>query len=294
LEPVYDRLKKQLLEREVLHADETTLQVLHEPNKTAQQKSYMWMYRTSGDTDRPIVLYEYQPDRKWERPEAFLKGFNGYLHADGYDGYHNLPEPIIVVGCWAHMRRKFDEALKVLPEKDREGSGAMQGKRFCDLLFKHEREFAALDPAERYQKRVEFSKPVTDNFFEWAQSTSGKTLPKLLLGQAVNYAISQKTYLQRFLLDGRLEISNNRAERSIKPFVIGRKNWLFNNTPNGAMASSIIYSIIESAKENHLKPFDYLVFLLRNIPSAPLSKLDDFLPWAPDIPSSCRSISSNS
>ena len=140
LKPVYDRLKKLLVERDVLHGDETTLQVLRAPGKSAQQKSYMWLYRTSGDTDKSIVLYDYQPNRKWEHPEAFLKGFKGYLHADGYEGYHNLPDDFIVVGCWAHMRRKFDEALKVLPEKDREGSGAMVGKRYCDQLFRHERE----------------------------------------------------------------------------------------------------------------------------------------------------------
>ena len=286
LKPVYDRLKKLLLERDVLHADETTVQVLHEPGKSAQQKSFMWLYRTSGDTDRHIVLYEYQPDRKWERPEAFLKGFNGYLHADGYDGYHNLPESIIVVGCWAHMRRKFDEALKVLPEKDREGNGAMVGKRYCDRLFKHEREFADLNPAERLQKRIELSKPLADEFFKWANSLI--VLPKSLLGQAQNYAISQKVYLDRYLDDGRLEISNNRAERAIKPFVIGRKNWIFNNSQNGAKSSSIIYSIIETAKENLLKPYDYLVFLLQNIPNTTTGKLDDFLPWGDSIPDSCR------
>ncbi|MDR0314817.1 MAG: IS66 family transposase [Oscillospiraceae bacterium] len=287
LEPLYERLKKRLLERDVLHADETTVQVLHEPGKSAQSKSYMWLYRTGGGTDRHIVLYEYQPDRKWERPETFLKGFKGYLHADGYDGYHNLPDDFIVVGCWAHMRRKFDEALKVLPEKDREGSGAIVGKHYCDLLFKNEREFADMKPTERYQKRIELSKPVLDEFFKWAQSI--KTLPKSLLGLAVHYAGSQRVYLERFLLDGRLEISNNKAERAVKPFVIGRKNWLFNNTPNGAKASSIIYSIIETAKENLLRPFEYLVFLFDNIPNATTGKLDDFLPWSDKIPGSCRS-----
>ena len=286
LKPIYDRLKKHLLEHDVLHGDETTLQVLHEPGKTAQQKSYMWLYRTSGDTKRSIVLYEYQPDRKWERPEAFLKGFSGYLHADGYEGYHNLPENIVVVGCWAHMRRKFDEALKVLPEKDREDSGAMVGKRYCDRLFSNEREFVDMKPDERFEKRRKFSKPLLDEFFKWAQDL--KALPKSLLGQAANYALSQRAYLERFLLDGRLEISNNRAERSIKPFVIGRKNWLFANTANGAKASSIIYSIIETAKENHLKPFEYLVFLLQNIPNSTTAKLDDFLPWSELIPDSCR------
>jgi transposase len=286
LKPVYDRLKKHLLERDVLHGDETTVQVLHEPGKSAQSKSYMWVYRTSGDTNRHIVLYEYQPDRKWERPQAFLSDFRGYLHADGYDGYHNLPDSIIVVGCWAHMRRKFDEALKALPEKDRKDSRTMVGKRYCDQLFRHERELAGLEASERFAKRMEFSKPVLDEFFSWAGSVNA--LPKSLLGIAVGYAMSQRVYLERFLLDGRLEISNNRAERTVKPFVIGRKNWLFCNTVNGAKSSSIIYSIIETAKENGLKPFEYLVFLLQNVPNAKTSELDDLIPWGDKVPDSCR------
>ena len=238
------------------------------------------------DTERHIVLYEYQPDRKWERPKEFLKGFSGYLHADGYDGYHSLPENITVVGCWAHMRRKFDEALKSLPEKDREGSGAMRGKRYCDRLFEIERSLADVDADKRHEKRNEVSKPVLDEFFRWAATLNA--LPKSLLGQAAGYAASQRVYLERFLLDGRLEISNNRAERAIKPFVIGRKNWLFSNTPNGAKTSSVIYSVIETAKENRLKPFEYLVFLLQGIPNATTGSIDDFLPWSDKIPCSCR------
>lgn len=162
----------------------------------------------------------------------------------------------------------------------------MVGKRYCDQLFRHERELADMPPTERFEKRMQFSKPLVDEFFKWAENLS--VLPKSLLGQAANYAMSQKVYLERFLLDGRLEISNNRAERAVKPFVIGRKNWLFNNTPNGAKASSVIYSIIETAKENHLKPFDYLVFLLKSIPNTTTGKLDDFLPWSDIIPVSCR------
>ena len=286
LKPIYKRLKEELLKRDVLHGDETVVQVLHEPGKKAQSKSYMWMYRTSGDTDKHIVLYEYQPDRKWEHPEAFLKGFGGYLHADGYDGYHNLPANITVVGCWAHMRRKFDEAMKVLPEKDRENCGAMVGKRYCDKLFEVERKLADVKPAERYEKRNELSKPITDEFFAWAENVNA--LPKSLLGQSVQYAVNQRVYLERYLLDGRLEISNNRGERSIKPFVIGRKNWMFNNTVGGAKASSIIYSIVETAKENRLRPYEYLVFLFENIPNATTGKLGDFLPWSDKIPDSCR------
>lgn len=286
LKPLYGRLKRDLLKRGVLHADETTLQVLHESEKSAQSKSYMWLYRTSGDTKHHIVLYEYKPDRKWEHPKEFLSGFSGYLHADGYDGYHNLPKNILVVGCWAHLRRKFDETLKALPEKDREDSKAMAGKRYCDLLFKYERDFAEMKPAERLEQRTKLSKPRLDEFFAWAISINA--LPKSLLGQAVTYALNQRVYLERYLDDGRLEISNNRAERSIKPFVIGRKNWLFSNTANGASASSIIYSVVETAKENGLKPFEYLVFLLKNLPNTTLSRLDDFLPWSDKIPAHCH------
>jgi len=283
---IYDRMKVLLLMLAVLHADETTLQVLHEPGKTAQSKSYMWLYRTSGDAEHPIVLYEYRPSRKHEHPESFLKGFSGYLHADGYDGYHKLPENIVVVGCWAHLRRKFDEALKSLPEDKREGTDALRGKRYCDKLFELERVFAGLPADERCKKRLESSKPLMDEFFAWAGSV--KAVPKSPLGKAVYYAFSQRKYLERFVLDGRLEISNNRAERSIKPFVIGRKNWLFANTVKGAKASSMIYSIMETAKENGLKPYEYLTFLFRELPNAADQNLDTLLPWGDAVPEQCR------
>ncbi len=170
LEPVYDVLHETLCNCEVLHADETTLQVLHEPGKTAQSKSYMWLYRTSGDTLHPIVLYDYQPDRKAKRPTEFLKNFKEYLHTDGYEGYHSLKSDITIVGCWAHLRRKFDVVLKALPDRDRESSNAMHGKRYCDRLFSLERDFANLMPDERYSKRQEQSKPTVDEFFAWAVS----------------------------------------------------------------------------------------------------------------------------
>lgn len=279
LTPVYERMKTLLLEREVLHADETTLQVLHEPGKTAQSKSYMWLYRTGGDAGRPIVLYEYQPSRKAGHPARFLEGWQGYLHADGYEGYHKLPEPIVIVGCWAHLRRKFDEALKIVAEEAREGSLALIGKRYCDRLFALEREFAGLSARQRYEKRIETSKPLMEAFFAWADSCDA--IPKSPVGKAVHYARSQRKYLEHVLLDGRLELSNNRAERSIKPFVIGRKNWLFANTARGARASAVIYSVIETAKGNGLKPYDYLCYVLRTAPNMDLyapEQLDTLLP----------------
>ena len=147
LKPVYDVLHRRLVKREVLHADETTLQVLREPGKKAQTKSYMWLYRTSRDAEHPIVLYEYQPSRKSEHAAKFLEGFSGYLHADGYQGYHKLPEDIQVVGCWAHARRKFDEALNALPPDKREGTAALTGLDYCNQLFAWEERFKGLSQA---------------------------------------------------------------------------------------------------------------------------------------------------
>lgn len=289
LEPVYDRLHEELCARDVLHADETTLQVLREPGKTAQSKSYMWLYRTSGDAKQAIVLYEYRPDRGAARPRAFLKDFKGYLHADGYNGYHKLPETVQVVGCWAHLRRKFDEALKILPETDREGSAALRGKRYCDRLFELERAFANLSADERHAKRQELAKPVLDEFFAWAASVTLRVAPKLSAAVAARYALTQRPYLERYLMDGRLEMSNNRAERSIKPFVIDRKNFLFANTARGAKASAVMFSIIETAKENGLDPYRYLTHIFRTAPN--LAKSGDA--WAESLlpenaPSECR------
>jgi len=275
LEPIYDVLRELLCLRDVLHADETTLQVLREPGKAAQSKSYMWLYRTGGEDAHPIVLIEYQPDRKTKRPAEFLKDFKGYLHADGYDVYHKLPDHIVIVGCWAHARRRFDELLKSLPENDRAGSSSLMGKRYCDKLFELERAFSDLKPNERLEKRSELSKPLVTEFFEWINSL--KATPKTGIGRAAHYALSQKKYLERYLLDGRLEISNNRAERSIKPFVIDRKNFLFANTPRGAKASAIMYSMIETAKENGLNPFSYLTYIFTHAPNMDIRNNPDAL-----------------
>jgi len=275
LEPIYNGLKEMLCSRSVIHADETTLQVLREPDKTPQSKSYMWLYRSGGDAVHPIVLYEYQPDRKAKRPAEFLKDFKGYLHTDGYDGYHNLPNEITIVGCWAHVRRKWDEALKILPEKEREESNTLRGKRYCDRLFELERSFADLAADERHKKRQEFSKPLIEEFFAWLEYLD--PIPKTPIGIAAHYTLSQRKYLQNYILDGRLEISNNRAERSIKPFVIDRKNFLFANTPRGAKASAIMFSLIETAKENGLNPFNYLAYIFRNAPNWDIRNSIDYL-----------------
>ena len=273
LRPIYDVLHMELCRETVLHGDETTLQVLKESGKAATSKSYMWLYRTSGCAEHPIVLYEYQPNRKAEHAEEFLKGFSGWLHADGYQGYHKLPENIRVVGCWAHARRKFDEALQTLPKEERKNSLAAAGECYCTRLFRLEESFAELTPEERYNKRLELEKTVLDALLAWANETISKAAPKSALGKALYYLLEQWPYLVRYLEDGRLELSNNRAERSIKPFVMGRKNWLFANTPAGAQSSAVIYSLIETAKESGLDPYRYLVWVLKSAPS--LSQVDE-------------------
>ena len=286
LEPIYAEMKRRLCEHEVLHADETVLQVLKEPGKTAQSKSYMWLYRTSGEAKHQIVLYDYQPNRKHTHPEEFLKGFLGFLHTDGYDGYHKLSENITIVGCWAHLRRKLFDALKTIPKDKQLDSNAAKGVAYCDRLFHFEKQFALLTSENRLKERERLSKPLMDEFFNWMEHLNA--LPNTLLGKAAYYAQSQRKYLERYVLDGRLEISNNRAERSIKPFVIGRKNWLFSNTPNGARASAVYYSLVVTAKENGLNPFEYLSWIFTQAPNLGkpgyVTSIEDFLPSSAKIP----------
>jgi len=288
LEPIYERLKDNLLEQPVAHADETIIQVLQELGKSSRSESYMWLYRTSGCAQNAIVLYEYQPTRSGSHPRKFLEKFKGYLHTDGYAGYHNLGAQITLVGCFAHVRRKFDEALKSVPAEAKEASVASIGVKYCNRLFSLERDYEkqSLSPDERYKRRLEESKPISDEFFKWAAQTNA--LPKSALGRALHYALGQRMYLENVFLDGRLELSNNRAERSIRLFVIGRNNWLFSATTKGAKASAVIYSVIQTAKENGLKPFEYLEYLFRTIPGSSHKDLDNLLPWSVQIPESCR------
>lgn len=297
LKPIYDRLHEKLCAEEVLHADETTLQVLKEPGKTSASKSYMWLYRTSGCTEHPIVLYEYKPNRKPENARSFLQSFRGWLHADGYQGYHTLPEEIRTVGCWAHARRKYDEALHALPEDVRKGSHAAKGLAYITKLYAIEAELSEKLPKEQnaerwkimYEERLRREKPVLDEYLSWVNSLLPKTAPKSALGKALHYTVEQWQYLIRYLEDGRLEIDNNRAERSIKPFVMGRKNWMFANTPAGAQSSAVIYSLVETAKENHLDPYRYLLYVLKTAPKLFRTTTDWVTPLLPgNAPEECR------
>ena len=286
LEPLYEKMKELLLKESILHADETTLQVLKTKDKPTATKSYMWLYRTSGCCETPIVLYDYRPNRKAENPESFLKEFKGYLHTDGYKAYRGI-ENVTIVGCWAHARRRFCEALEVLPESQRKGSTAAIGLDYCGKLYAIEKKMKDESPKDKLKERQEQAKPLLDAFFAWAKSLRN-IAPKSKLGKAVNYLIEEEPYLRHYIEDGRLEVDNNRAERSIKPFVIGRKNWLFANTPSGAKASAIAFSVIETAKENDLDPYEYLKFIFTKAPNLKDNEsIDILLPW--NAPDDCRS-----
>ena len=191
LQPVYDVLHQRLCREKVLHGDETTLQVLHEKGKSATSKSYMWLYRTGGNAEAPIVLYDYQPNRKADNAETFLDGFSGWLHADGYQGYHRLPEQIRVVGCWAHARRKFDEALTAVPKEQQSDSKPAEALCYFAKLFQMEQDFAALAVEERFAKRLEQEKPVLEALLACANRLMPQTAPKSALGKALHYLLEQ-------------------------------------------------------------------------------------------------------
>ena len=290
LQLVYDAMYRHLLQHDILHADETTLQVLSEPGRPAKSKSYMWLYRT-GRESSPIILYDYQKTRASKHPRRFLTGFQGHLHVDGYTGYNGLSN-VTLAGCWAHARRKFTEALQALPESaETSAVKAKEGLAYCNQLFEIERDLKDKLPEDRYKERLERSQPVLDAFSAWLREQTPRVLPKSALGQAIKYCRNQWDRLVVFLEDGRLEIDNNRGERSIKPFVIGRKNWLFSNTAKGAKSSAIIYSVVETAKENGLDPFQYLSYLFEELPNMDTTdqtKLDQLLPWSATIPEECR------
>jgi len=286
--PLWEALKAILLTSPVIHADETVVQILKEPGKTPQSESRMWVYCTGNVKDPPpIVLFEYQPSRAGENPKAFLEGARDfYLQTDGYIGYDKV-ENAIHCGCFSHARRKFNDAL---PKNAPKNNKAFIGLEFCRKLFALEDRFKELEPEDRLRKRLEKSKPILDEFFAWVETVNPLAGSKL--GEAIVYARNQKEPLSAFLLDGRVEISNNRCENRIRPFCVGRKNWLFSETVNGAQASAVAYSVIETAKANGLNPYQYLLYLFTELPTVltrePHADLSRFFPWTPQIQDKCR------
>lgn len=277
LEPLYQRLKAELLKQSVIQADETPVQVLAED----KHRCYMWVYCTGSDSpadkaDHPpnIVLYDYQASRSGQCARNYLDGYSGYLQVDGYAGYQQTETRL--VGCWAHARRKFVEAKKAQP-KGKSGR-ADWAISHIQKLYRIESAIRDLEPAEKQRSRHERARSLLDEFRSWLDKSVNQVPPKTALGKAIAYTLGQWEKLERYLEDGNLQIDNNRVERAVKPFVIGRKNWMFSNTANGARASAMLYSIIETAKANGLVPYDYLRQILQAIAENP-DDIDPLLPW---------------
>ena len=292
---IHSRMRERLLECRYLNADETTVQVLREPGREAKQKSYMWLFRT-GPHEVPICVYEYHPTRSGEVPRRFLDGWEGYLTTDGYDPYFNMGLPGVTnTACLVHVRRKFAEIVRVAGgDAACEGadSVALEARRRIDRIFRVDSRFDGMGPERRRKARERELRPLMESFRAWAETAIGRAMPGLALHRALSYALKYWPYVMNVLKDGRLGLDNNIAERAIKPFVIGRKNWLFSDTPRGAEASAAIYSIVVTARLNGLNQRAYLEWLLTEMPNDPHlgepGRVDRYLPWSEDVPASCR------
>ena len=267
--PVMRKMIELLLAGNVIHGDETDIQVLHEEGRKPTTKSKMWVYCNGKFSAHSIVIFDYQPTRKGEHAAEFLNGFTGYLVCDGFDGY-NAVTGAKRCGCWTHLRRRFIEALP----RDKSAyktSVAVKAVDFCNRIYHEEGLLADVSAKERYEKRLVKVKPLLDEFFAWLESLhiSGKSK----LAEAVGYALNEKKYLYTFLDDGDVPIDNNRAENAIRPFAVGRKNWLFSNTANGAKCSAALYSVISTAQANGLDVEKYLTELFSQPPGTII------LPW---------------
>lgn len=273
-------------------ADETTFQVWKEEGKKAQSKSFLWALRREGP-DPPLLYYEYDPTRRGDVAHRLLKGFQGFLQTDGYggtDGFEKV-EGVVHVGCFAPARRKFDEAQRG-QGKPKKGGQKGDKKRIADqglakinALFKIERKLRDPAPEERLKRRKEKPKPKLDELRAWTLEVKDRVPPKSLSGMAVTYLDNQWHKLYRVLDDGRLELSTNALERAIRPFVIGRKGWLFADTPKGATTSARLYSLVETAKANGIEPFTYLNQVFTQLAEAkePID-YEALLPWNISLP----------
>ncbi len=289
LSVLYDHLHKVLYSYHVIQADETPVLVNHDGRK-AGSKSWMWVYR-SGHLyqDRQIVLYEYQQTRNASHPREFLKGYDGICVTDGYQVYHTLEkelEELTIAGCWVHCRRRFDEALKLVPKSYQKESNAFLLMKQIQAIYREEGKLNDLSSDERLKQRQVVIKPLVDAFFTYLKTINVSKKDKF--GDAIGYALNQEKYLRVFLTDGDVPIDNNASERAIRGFCIGKKNWQMIDTINGAKSSAIIYSIVETAKANNLKPFDYVQNLLEEIPKhmndRDCSFLENLLPWSEKLP----------
>ena len=268
IQPLVNLLRDRLLEYDIIQMDETTVQVLKEPGKSAQSKSYLWLQR-GGPPDQPIVLFDYDPGRGAGVPMRLLGGFEGYLQTDGYDGYNQVVRnnQLIHVGCMAHARRKFSEAVKS-QGKNKKAGKAQHALALIQKLYRVEKQAKLLSPEERFVYRQDHAKPILDKLRRWVDDSLPQVPPGSAAGKAMSYLNNEWDKLIRYLDDGRLTIDNNLAENAIRPFVIGRKNWLFSASVAGVKSSANLYSLIETAKANGLEPYAYLRYIYTQLPSA--------------------------
>lgn len=278
VQPLINLLRDRLLSYDSLQMDETPVQVLKEPGKTAQSKSYLWLQR-GGPPDQPVVLYDYDPGRGAGVPKRLLDGFKGYLQTDGYDGYNAAVavNGLTHVGCMAHARRKFSEAVKAQGKKKQRGQ-AHRGLAFIQKLYRVEKQARTLTPEDRYTHRQQQAQPILDELRAWLDAALPQVPPTSATGRALNYLHNEWDKLIRYLADGRLEIDNNAAENAIRPFVLGRKNWLFSTSVKGVEASANLYSLIETAKANGLEPYAYLRHLFESPKADTVEAIEALLP----------------
>ena len=292
---LYDYLHKKLYGYHVLQADETPV-LVNKDGRPAGAKSYMWVYRTGRMyTENQIVLYEYQKTRNASHPREFLKDFSGVCVTDGYQVYHTIEgerEDLQIAGCWSHVRRRFDEAVKALPKQKQKDSCAYLALTMIQAIYREEKQLKDLPAGERKNRRQLSVRPLVEAYFTWVRENLPKVPQKSKTWEGFNYSLNQEKYLKVFLDDGEVPMDNNAAEQSIRGFCIGKKNWVMIDTIAGAKSSAIIYSIAETAKANNLKPYDYFEYLLTEIPKhlddTDRSFLDDLLPWSPSLPENCR------
>ena len=301
LYPIVDRMQTELRRLPVLQADETVCKVSKD-GRPANAESRMFVYRSGEfERERIIVLYDYQMTRKAEHITGFLGDFSGILVSDAYGGYHSVDrkqEDVQVANCWAHARRSFADALKVLPKKGGpskktiKNSIAYQALERISSLYALEEQWKDLSPEERYSRRQKHSKPLVEAYFAWVKTVDPETVISENTRKGLQYSINQEKYLKVFLTNGAVPIDNSACERAIRPFCVGRANWRLIDTIHGARASAAVYSIVETAKANHLKPYEYLNYLLSEMPKhmedTDCSFLDTLLPWSESIPEVCK------
>ena len=270
LEIIYHKMKDDLTSQDIIHADETVLQVLKESGKASSSKSYMWLFESSVH-NQEIVLYHYDQSRSGTVPKQFLKDYSGYLNVDGYQGY-NLVDGVTLVNCFAHLRRKFYDIVSSLTEDQKKSSHSVIALDKISKIYDLDNQCKRLPLDKRLDFKQTHIKPLFIELRSWLNTESLTAQGNY--GSAVGYALKHMDSVMVYLEDARLEIDNNRAERAIKPFVIGRKNWLFSNTPNGAYASSVLYSIVQTAILNQINPYKYISHVLHILANAKINELD--------------------